>query len=122
MQPIHTDERGKIAFVENKLVRHLLNFATPRGCGMNELYHVECSPEDREQFAQLIGYTIEGYGELSYVRNDSYAAASQRADNPEISEDKARIAALEQTLEYVRSHLRQAAAAAFRIHPDDLHA
>lgn len=34
--------------------------------------------EDRVQLAQLIGYSQEGFGELSYVTNKDYA----RAVNP----------------------------------------
>ena len=35
--------------------------------------------EDREQFAQLIGYSICGYHELSYVSDESAAQASDLA-------------------------------------------
>lgn len=31
--------------------------------------------EDREQFAQLIGYSLSGFADLSYVSNKTYNAA-----------------------------------------------
>lgn len=37
MQPIVFAEKGVIRFKENRIVSHLLDFATPLGCGMNEL-------------------------------------------------------------------------------------
>lgn len=115
MQPIENRR-----FVENTLVSHLLDFATPRGCGMNELASVPCTPEERMQFAQLIGYSLSGYGELSYVDNDSCAQAENAARNPALTPDQARIKALEETLYVIRLRLRDAAVAAFRVHPDDL--
>lgn len=42
---------------------------------MNDLACMEFSQEDREQFAQLIGYSLSGYGDLSYVSDESYDAA-----------------------------------------------
>jgi hypothetical protein len=35
------------------------------------------SNEDRQQFAQLIGYSLGGYSELSYVDDDAYKAAEK---------------------------------------------
>ncbi len=42
------------------------------------------SDEDREQFAQLIGYSLNGFGELSYVSEETYEAAERSA---EVSDD-----------------------------------
>lgn len=67
MQPIVRDERGTIRFRANPLVRHLLTFAERHGCDMNTLAMVPCPQEDRAQFAQLIGYSVSGYGDLSYA-------------------------------------------------------
>ena len=36
--------------------------------------------EDREQFAQLIGYSICGFGDLDYVRRRLVAEADANAD------------------------------------------
>ena len=119
MQPLYKDGNKTIRFKENVIVRTLLDWATNKGMGLNELAMMEFSQDDREQFAQLIGYSLGGFGELSYVRNDTYNAASMMAEAGE-DEKSARIAALEHALHQVRKGLKQASAAAFRIHPDDL--
>jgi hypothetical protein len=49
---------------------------------------------DRQQFAQLIGYSLSGYGELtSYVDDVAYCAATNMAEGMDGRD--ARIAALE---------------------------
>ena len=69
MQPIYRDVEGTHRFKRNAIVRYLLDM---NGQGakidMNTLSMVEFSQEDREQFAQLIGYSVGGFEELSYVR------------------------------------------------------
>ncbi len=42
---------------------------------MNDLAMLNFSNEDRIQFAQLIGYSHSGFGELSYVDDQTYEAA-----------------------------------------------
>lgn len=79
MQPLHIDQNGKPRFVANLLVDALLSYSTAKGMGMNELALVKCSPEERMQFAQLIGYSLSGYGELSYVTDESYNEAEEAA-------------------------------------------
>lgn len=69
MQPI-IDGR----FKENKIVSYCLDNSTD----MNDIAMQDFSVEDREQFAQLIGYSHSGYGELRYVTDESY----YRAQNP----------------------------------------
>jgi len=79
-QPVVVANDGMIRFSENRLVEHLLDWATPRGCGMNELAVVEAPDWARRQFAQLIGYSVSGYSELSYVDDAAYERAmNQRA-------------------------------------------
>ena len=75
IQPVEDDGTGVIRFKRNKIVRFLLDWATSRGCSMNELAMIEFTDEDRQQFAQLIGYSLSGYGELSYVSDEAYATA-----------------------------------------------
>lgn len=80
MQPIHVAPDGYVRFAANRLVRHLLDEATAgRKCDMNALAWVEVTQSERMQFAQLIGYSISGYGELSYVTDESYDAAWKAA-------------------------------------------
>jgi len=64
MQPIEYDEYGVIRFKENKIVRFLLDNGPH---DMNSLALQGFSAEDQAQFAQLIGYSISGFGDLSYA-------------------------------------------------------
>ena len=66
---------GVLRFKENAIVSFLLA-AGPND--MNKLALMNFSEEDRQQFAQLIGYSLSGYSELSYVIDEAYAAAEQR--------------------------------------------
>jgi len=76
MQPVIQDARGDLRFRENTIVRHLLDHGS---IGLNQLALLDFPQEDREQFAQLIGYSISGYHELSYVSDESAAQASALA-------------------------------------------
>jgi len=81
MQPIVIAKDGYVRFQENKLVSHLLDWASERGCSLNELARLDGIPRsDWEQFAQLIGYSISGFGELSYVSDAAYDKARARVD------------------------------------------
>lgn len=72
IQPLYETDNGVIRFKENKIVRYLLDNG---GIDMNQLACLEFNDNDREQFAQLIGYSHSGFGELSYVSNETYEAA-----------------------------------------------
>ena len=76
MQPI-VDVNGIKRFKANAIVCHLID--THPSCDMNTLSRMDFSDEDRMQFAQLIGYSLGGYGDLSYVSDESYEAAEQAA-------------------------------------------
>lgn len=80
MQPIEFDGKGVVRFRENRIVRHLLDFAKPRGCGLNEIARMEFSQDDRMQLAQLIGYSVSGYGDLGYASDESVETADRIAD------------------------------------------
>ena len=120
IQPLEPDAKGVIRFKANAIVRHLLD--THPSCNMNELARMEFSDDDRQQFAQLIGYSLSGYGELSsYVDDVSWMTAANMADG--LDERDARIAGLEQKLSELRAAidlLREPAARLFEMHPDDL--
>jgi hypothetical protein len=73
MQPLVTDAQGTVRFKENAIVRHLLDNG---GIDLNTLGALEFTDEDRQQFAQLIGYSVSGYGELRYVSDRSYERAA----------------------------------------------
>lgn len=65
-------------FKANAIVRHLLDNG---GIDLNAIAMLSFSQEDREQFAQLIGYSLSGFGELSYVSDETYNAADKSVDH-----------------------------------------
>lgn len=122
IQPLEKDAQGVLRFKENILIRALLDHGRATGLGLNELALKFNKPEhvdDWQQLAQLIGYSLSGYGELSYVNDDAYGAAATMADEG-LSEKDARIAHLEHELFMVRSSLREPVARLYGLHPDDL--
>lgn len=120
IQPIITDEHGTPRFKENKIVSALLDFATNKGMGMNEIAGKDFPKDDRCQFAQLIGYSLIGYSELSsYVTNADFEAAEQMYRKGQDDRD-ARIAVLEKQLASLRKSLRKPMADLFGVHPDGL--
>lgn len=72
LQPL-VNKSGVIRFKTNYIVRYLLD-AGP--FDMNKLALLPFSDEDREQFAQLIGYSLSGFSELSYVSDETYERAA----------------------------------------------
>lgn len=83
MQPIVIDAHGTLRFKENPIVRALLDYATEHGYGLNEIAQEEFDAEDQMQLAQLIGYSLSGYGTLSYVTDESYERAAAAAPQQE---------------------------------------
>ncbi len=77
MQPIVIDEKGVPRFKANAIVQYLLDHG---GIDMNKLARLEFSQEDRMQFAQLIGYSVSGFGDLSYAHPAMVLAADTAAD------------------------------------------
>jgi len=116
IQPIEKDKSGTPRFKRNKLVEHLLDYG---GLDMNDLARRDFPAEDRQQFAQLIGYSLGGYGELSYVSDETHCTAERMYETGE-SEMEARIKVLQAKLDTVETCLRELVPQIFRIHPDDL--
>ena len=81
MQQLVRDEDGVVRFAANKIVRFMLD-AGRQGLryDLNTLAIMDFTDDDRMQLAQLIGYSLSGYGELPYVTDASYAAAERAAD------------------------------------------
>jgi hypothetical protein len=73
IQPLIRDPQGITRFKKNAIVCCLLDEGN---INLNHLAVRGFSAEDREQFAQLIGYSLSGFGELSYVTNKTYDAAA----------------------------------------------
>ena len=66
-----------VRFRRNKLVEYLLDNG---GISMTELAGLPGIPRsDREQFAQLIGYSISGFGDLGYVSKKTIMTADKSA-------------------------------------------
>jgi hypothetical protein len=120
IQPLAPDTHGVMRFKANTIVQHLLD--THPSCDMNALARMDFSADDRQQFAQLIGYSLSGYSDLqSYVSDEAYSAAAHMADG--LDERDARLAALEQKLAELRAArdmLREPVARLLEMHPDDL--
>jgi len=68
VQPLEEID-GMLRFKKNGIVRFLLDAGE---FDLNRLTEIPFSNEDREQFAQLIGYTLSGFGELDYVSAGTY--------------------------------------------------
>lgn len=105
IQPLTKDERGVLRFKRNILVDALLEHGRATGMDLNVLaarYNDDSHTDDWRQLAQLIGYSLSGFGELSYVDDHTYDAAAALAADPLLTEDKARIAALEAEIAALR--------------------
>lgn len=75
MQPIQLDARGVARFAKNRIVDDLLEFATTRGFGLNQIALGDYSDDEHMQLAQVIGYSVSGYGDLSYASEESVQKA-----------------------------------------------
>ncbi len=115
IQPVAPDSHGRPRFKQNAIVRYLLD-AGP--FDMNDLAMKRFSDEDLEQFAQLIGYSLDGFGSLSYVSDETYHAAKRMAEGRD--EKDALIEMYGASLAEIRRGLKIAATEAFRVHPDEL--
>ncbi len=91
-QPLVSDELGVLRFKENKLVSAFVDQSMNRGLGLNWAATQDFSAEDRMQLAQLIGYSLHGYGTLSYVTDESFAKV-QASIPPSVLDDIALILA-----------------------------
>ncbi|GEM_PF-6762813 len=79
MQPLEFDAMGTLRFKENAIVRKMLDYSREHGYGLNEMALEDFTPDDRMQLMQLIGYSLSGYGELSFVTDESYNRAAAAA-------------------------------------------
>lgn len=105
-----------VRFKENAIVRYLLDKG---GIDLNHLaIQQDFSRDDWVQFNQLIGYSVSGWGGLSCVTKEDYAAAMLVHSGA--SQTQARIDALEGTLREARQSMRDGVVALYGIHPDDL--
>ncbi len=74
-QPVERDEGGVLRFKKNKLVEFLYNTSSDT---LNTLALMPFDDEDRAQFAQLIGYSVSGFGKLPYVDGADWGKIGER--------------------------------------------
>ena len=79
MQRVEWDGAGVVRFRQNRIVRDLLDFASARGFDLNEIARRDYTAADCNQLAQLIGYSVAGFGDLSYADPEIVAAADRAA-------------------------------------------
>lgn len=84
MQPIGWDGRGVIRFKQNRIVDALVEAAREgRKFDLNDIAIAvargQYSNADQVQLAQLIGYSVSGFGDLSYVPESMVAFADDEA-------------------------------------------
>jgi hypothetical protein len=120
IQPLSKDAQGTLRFKKNAIVDYLLEWSKQRGLGLNELAAMDFTQDDREQFWQLIGYSLIGYSELSFVSDATYSVAVGMTEDEGLQEKDARIAVLEHELATLRDSLRAPIARLYGIHQDDL--
>ena len=114
IQPLEMID-GVKRFKQNKILGYLFD----QGCiDMNKLAMIDFPQDDRQQFAQLIGYSLDGYSELSYGEDEVIASAELMLNG--MDEKDARISYLSEELDVLRETLREPIARLFHIHPDDL--
>lgn len=77
MQPVVIDEDGIARFKDNKIVRYLLD-AGPHD--LNRLAIIPFDTDDWNQFYQLIGYSVSGFGDLSKADPDIVAEADRQVE------------------------------------------
>ena len=78
MQPVVVLDDGVSRFRVNPIVRFLLD-AGP--FDLNQVADLPgVTPEERSQFAQLIGYSVSGFGELSFADPEHVAQADKIAE------------------------------------------
>lgn len=120
LQPLGEDGMGVIRFKENKIVSALLETSP---MDLNEIgmgvHRGRFSNEDQIQLAQLIGYSHCGFGDLSYVDDETVAAARTMYEDG-CGELEARLEYCERLIKTLRVGLREPVAELFGIHPDDL--
>ena len=75
VQPLVYDEHGVFRFKKNAIVRFLLDNGN---FDLDKLGRLNFTDGDWEQFAQLIGYSVSGFSDLSYVSEETLALASDQ--------------------------------------------
>lgn len=124
LQPLERDSHGVLRFKENRAVSAL--YEQLRTLKFDPWIILARDPnvtkDDLRQFAQLIGYSVSGASELSYMDEETLEAAQNAFDleSTGIDETKARNIFLEERHEAMIEAVKSLAVATFAIHEDDL--
>ena len=116
IQPLALDDRGVLRFKRNAIVEYLLDKGP---FDMNHLAVQDFSNEDREQFAQLIGYSLLGFGDLNYASSETCSMAEEMSKNDYMQVDL-QIDYLRGTIKQLQNDFREPIARLYDMHPDDL--
>ena len=84
-QPVIMDANGVHRFKRNTIISHLYSI------GKIDLNAIACEQfpiEDRRQLAQLLGYSVSGYGELSYTAGCSARYATPDATPEDLDQER----------------------------------
>ena len=76
IQPLFKDENGTIRFKPNAIIEYLFEAGK---LDLNAIASIPFNADDHEQLAQLLGYSLSGFGELSYVTDLTYDAAESKS-------------------------------------------
>jgi hypothetical protein len=76
MQPLVIDDQGCIRFKGNAIVERLFR---EQLINLNAISGWDVPIEDKEQFWQLLGFSVSGYGDVSFVRDSTYNKADAAA-------------------------------------------
>lgn len=79
MQQLHLDDEGRVRFRSNAIVEALLERCRDTGYTLNEILGEKFSEDDVVQFWQLIGYSLGGYHELSFIPDADCKEATEAA-------------------------------------------
>lgn len=74
IQHIAFDGKGVVRFVQNEIVRHLLD-VSPHD--LNKLACMDFCDEDREQLSMLTGYSVGGFNDLDFASDETCEAANE---------------------------------------------
>lgn len=87
MQPLCWDNGGVLRFMENRIVRDLLDLATYEKIMDLNTIAIDAAKgrytkAEQRQFAQLIGYSVSGYGDLTQYVSTEQAKKADSIKRP----------------------------------------
>jgi hypothetical protein len=126
MQPVVIDSRNVVRFKENGIVHAVYEMSKAHGFGLHEIAMHNFTEDDQKQFAQLLGYSVSGYGDLPYVDKVSVECADQRvalllSGVPVVSEQEMELQVLRDENRRLKAAIRSAAVELSLIIPMILH-